>query len=85
MSETRIYLTPHEATIIGLAIGSLIEDQLNQKLDELPWNPDARKAKREMLAAAKSVAAKWKNFYNIDCDLGEYNEGDEKEFFTKQS
>ncbi len=88
MKVEKIFFNPQEVMAIGLGLSRVIDD-LNAmkegKNANLPWTPDARKAQKEMLAACKSAAAKLEKFAGYKCELPPYNEGDENEFFTKQS
>lgn len=88
MKTERIFLTPNEAAILGMGLAVIIEDLNAVKRCELanvPWTPEARKNQKEMLEAAISAAAKLEKFAGISCNLPDYNDGDEKEFLTKES
>lgn len=81
-----IFFNPNEATVIGLALASLLENLNDQLKDStIPWTPESRKQLREMFDAAKAAANKLEKFTGIKCNLPPYVPGDENEFFTKQS
>ena len=86
MKPVNIFFLPNEAKIIGLGLASVIED-LNEARSNhsIPWTPEARKEMDDMYKSAKNAASKIEKFCGIKCDLPPYNEGDEKEFFTKES
>jgi len=79
-------LTPHEVMAIGLGLSRIIEDMeaLNND-DTIPWTPDARKMKAEILNNAKSAAAKIEKATGFECRIDPYKDGDEDEFLTKES
>jgi len=83
---THIYFNQHEAAVMGMALGGLIEDLNSAAKDPTtPWTPEARKDQNEIVAAAKSAAAKLEKFAGVKCDLPPYVTGDENDFFTKES
>lgn len=88
MNKQHIFFNPGEVTIIALGLGRIMEDLNAMKLPEwinTPWTPEARKQQKDMIAAAKSAAAKIEKFTGIKCHLPEYKPGDEDEFLTKES
>lgn len=87
-NKQQIYFNPKEVRIIALGIGRIIDDINEMKKGEyahIPWTPDTRKDFSDMMANARSVAAKLEKFTGIKCELPEYNDGDENEFLTKES
>ena len=79
-------LTPEEVLISQMALSALIEDlETVSKDPTIPFNPEARKHQREMLAAAKGAHSKLAAASGKLVKLDPYKEGDEKEFFTKES
>ena len=52
---------------------------------EIPWTREARKNMREIGSAAKSALSKIQVKSGVSIGLGEFKDGDEKEFLTKQS
>jgi len=79
-------LNPDEITVIQLALQTLIEDSEEVvNTFEIPWTPEARKNMREIGSAAKSALSKIQVKSGVSIGLGEFKDGDEKEFLTKQS
>lgn len=79
-------LTPQEVGIIQIALGTMIEDAEAMCHDQtIPFNPQARKEMREILATAKSALAKIQLTTGHAVRLDPYQQGDEKEFLTKES
>lgn len=84
----QIFFNPDECAVMGMALAGFLEDQLKTQTGDLalmPWTPEARKAQKEMIAAARSAAAKLEKFAGVKCHLPEYKDGDQDEFLTKPS
>lgn len=79
-------LTPEEVTVIQMALQNTIEDlETVGKDPTIPLTPEARKDAREILANAKSALKKIQSTSGHAVRMDPYKEGDEKEFFTKES
>lgn len=79
-------LTPEEVTVTQMALSGMIEDlEIVSKNQSYPFTPEARKSQKDMLANARSAHSKFAAASGKIIQLDPYNEGDEKEFFTKQS
>lgn len=79
-------LTPDEVAVIGMALSGMIEDlETVGKDPTIPFTPQARKYQKEILAAARSAHSKISLASGHEVKLDKYEEGDEKEFFTKES
>lgn len=79
-------LTPDEVTVIQMALSGMIEDlETVGKDPTLPFTPQARKEQKEILTTARSAHGKMALASGMEVKLDKYNEGDENEFFTKQS
>jgi hypothetical protein len=85
MAENLI-LTPKEVAAVQMALNSMIGDfEAVGKDPTLPFNPEARREMKDILETAKSALEKIVKTSGHDVGLAPYNEGDEKEFFTKES
>lgn len=79
-------LNPNEVTVIQMALTSMIEDMEEVSKDtKLPFTPQARSEMRDMVNHAKSALGKIALASGKLIKLDPYQEGDEKEFFTKRS
>ena len=78
-----IYLKEQEYAVIQMALAGVLEDL--KKMEEQPWDPTARKYHRDMTEAAKSAALKIEKVTGIKAELPPYFDGDENQFFTKES
>lgn len=79
-------LTPDEVAVIQMALSGMIEDlETVSKDPTIPFTPQARKESKEILTAAKSAHSKMALASGMEVKLDPYKEGDENEFFTKQS
>jgi hypothetical protein len=79
-------LTPKEVIITQMALSSIIEDlEVVSKDPQLPFTPEARKDQRDMIQNAKSALDKIALASGELIKLDPYNEGDEREFLTKES
>lgn len=79
-------LTPKEVTITQMALSGLIEDIEAVCNDpKYPFTPEARKDLKDMLQHARSALSKIAIASGALVKLDPYNEGDEQDFFTKQS
>lgn len=87
MKMEKIYFNPDEVKAIALGLGRIIDDykELDKTQPYIPWTPEARKMKVQILNASRTAAAKLEKFTGIKCDLPEYQPGDEDEFLTKES
>jgi hypothetical protein len=84
----KIFFNREEVTVISMGLGMILEDMNsvnNGKQGLYPWTPEARKDAKDIYAAAKSAANKLEKFAGIKSELPPYVEGDEKDFFTKES
>jgi len=79
-------LTPKEILMIQSALQIQIEDvESVSKNPALPFDPQAREDMRNILTTAKSALEKIGKMSGGIVGLAPYNEGDENEFFTKES
>lgn len=79
-------LTPDEVAVIQMALSGMIQDLEEVGKDPtIPFTPQARKDQREILTAARSAHSKIALASGAEVKLDKYEEGDEQEFFTKQS
>lgn len=85
MKSVQIFFNPDEVKIISMGLAYILEDFNSKNIQQQPWTPDARKAQKEMVTAARSAAAKLEKFAGVKCELPPYNDGDENEFLTKES
>ena len=78
--------TPEEVTVIQMALQNTIEDlETVGKDPTIPFTPEARKDQREILACAKSALSKVQATSGHAVQMDPYKDGDEQEFFTKES
>lgn len=69
-----------------MALQQMIDDNKSVSSDTtLPFNKEAREMMRDMLNTAESALAKIQKTTGFAVSMDEYNEGDENDFFTKQS
>lgn len=79
-------LSPDEVAVIQMALQNTIEDlEAVGKDPTIPFTPEARKHSREILLAAKSALKKISITSGHAVRMDPYKEGDEQEFFTKES
>lgn len=79
-------LSPDEVTVIQMALQNTIEDfETVGKDPTIPFTPEARKHSREILITAKSALKKIQSTSGHAVRMDPYKEGDEQEFFTKES
>lgn len=79
-------LTSDEVAVIQMALQNTIEDlEIVGKDPTVPFTPEARKHSREILAHSKSALKKIQSTSGHAVRMDPYKEGDEKEFFTKES
>lgn len=83
MKPEKIYFNPDEVQAISMGLAIIMQDYEATK--QLPWDPAARKTQADIMKATRSAAAKLEKFAGVKSDLPPYNEGDENEFFTKES
>ena len=80
--------TPNELKSIILGLVTYIEDLEAVANDpKLPFTPESRKDMRDMLDSGRSAKRKLEDVVNkgIAFRLDDYQEGDEKDFLTKES
>ena len=86
MEGKNLYLKPQEAAFLGMAVMSMIDNLERQaKEQNLNWTPAARSTFREMLTAAAGLKVKMEKMGFDMRELPPFEEGDEQEYFTKQS
>ncbi len=79
-------LTPKEVKVIHMALEVFIEDVTTSSKDpSLPFNPEARTMFKDMIETANAALIKIQLASGYAVRLDPYNEGDEKEFLTKES
>lgn len=79
-------LTPNEVLIIQMSLQQTIDDlTVNLNNPALPFSPDARKDMRDMYNNAVSAKAKIAKGSGHEVKMERYKDGDEQEFFTKES
>jgi hypothetical protein len=79
-------LTPKEVKIIQMALQQVIEDnEAVSKNQNIPLTPEARGMMKDMFDTAKSALGKLQNTTGFAVQMDKYQDGDEKEFLTKQS
>lgn len=79
-------LTPKEVAIIQMALQTVIEDNDSVMKDQtLPFTPEARALARDIQKTAKSALEKIQKTSGHAVQLDPYQDGDEKEFMTKES
>lgn len=80
--------TPAEIKILILGLVTVQEDlETGSKNQQYNFTPEARKDMKDMLDAANSARKKLEGVVNkgIAFEVAQYEEGDEKDFLTKQS
>lgn len=83
--QPTVYVTYEEYKIIQVALGMLIADLSNPKTQQLPWNPESRKDMLEMLAHARTLGVKIEKVTGIKAQAADYIDGEEINYFTKES
>jgi len=79
-------LNPKEIKVIQMALEVFIEDNTAIRTDpSIPFNVEARSMMKDMFETATSALKKIQIVSGYAVELEPYNEGDEKDFFTKQS
>ncbi len=79
-------LTPKEVKVIHMALETFIEDNTAMRTDQtIPFNTEARAMMKDMFETATSALKKIQLTSGYAVQLDPYNEGDEREFLTKQS
>lgn len=79
-------LTPKEVKITQMALQTFMEDnEAISKDQSIPLTPQARADMEDMYINAKSAYEKIAKASGYAVKLDPYNEGDEKDFLTKQS
>lgn len=77
-----------EVKIIVLSLQGTIEDLESVSKDETqPFTPESRKDMRDMLVAAKKAKRRFERMVNsgMEFEFRPWKEGDEKQFYTKES
>lgn len=80
--------SPAEVKILIMGLVTVIEDIEAVNNDpKYPFTPESRKDMKDMLECAKSARKKLEDVVNkgVAFNLAPYEEGDEKDFLTKQS
>jgi len=80
--------TPAEVKIIIMGLVTIQEDiEAVHKDPKHPFTPESRKDMKEMLEAANSAISKLEKVVNkgMAFYVAQYEEGDEKDFLTKES
>jgi hypothetical protein len=86
MTDDRLYLKQDEKKFMGMAVLNMLETMTDMSTDvTINWNPEARKSIKEMLDAGKSVKLKMEKLGFDMTPMPPYEDGDEKEFLTKES
>lgn len=86
MENLKQGLSPKEVKTIQMALSIMIEDlDGGLKNPTFPLTPEARKDMKDMLLHCKSAKAKIDLAVGHECIVEPYQEGDEKDFITKQS
>lgn len=78
-----IYLTKEEYKAVQLGLAHILEDFKQTGL--LPWNAESRKDMKDIMTATNSAAAKIEKITGIKAILPPYIDGEEKDYFTKES
>lgn len=79
-------LTPKEVAVIQMALSGMIDDLKAVASDPtIPLTPQARKDSKDILNNAVSAHKKIASVSGNEIKLDPYKEGDEQEFFTRQS
>lgn len=83
-----LFFTPKETKALGMGLAVVLDQLQDVKKGEgsaIPWTAEARKILLDMEQSVRSAIDKLEKFAGVDCTLPEYKEGDENEFFTKES
>lgn len=78
-------LTPSEIAVIQMALQGVIEDLQESAKAPVPFTPEARKQMKEITDTAQSALAKIAKVSGRMVQMDPYQQGDEKEFLTKES
>ena len=79
-------LTPDEVAVVQMALGGMIEDLEAARMNpNYPFTPQSRRDMNDILSNSKSALAKIALASGKLLKLDPYQEGDEKDFLTKQS
>lgn len=79
-------LTPQEIMVIQMALSAMLEDMADVATNpKIPFNPQARKDMRDIMANGTSALKKIQAVSGSVVQLDPYKEGDADEFMTKQS
>lgn len=86
MEGKQLYLKPDEAKFLSMAVLNMLEDIINSsKNPQHNWTPSVRKDLKDMISAGTALRIKMEKLGFDMRDLLPYNDGDEKDFLTKQS
>lgn len=78
-------LSPKEVAVIQLALQDMKEVLEETQKMGTPWNTQAITDLKDIYANCKSALEKITKISGLPVSLAKYEEGDEKEFFTKES
>lgn len=79
-------LSPKEVKVIHMALEVFIEDNTTMRTDQtIPFNAEARMLMKDLFETASAALKKIQLASGYAVKLDPYNEGDDKEFLTKQS
>jgi hypothetical protein len=83
---TQLYLKPEEGKFLEMSVVSMLE-QLQSSLHDqhLNWDAKTRKMLKDMIAAGSGLKIKLQKMGFKMEDLPPFLDGDEHDFFTKQS
>lgn len=86
MENLKQGLSPKEVKVLQMALSVFIEDMDGGlKNPTFPFTPQARSEMKDMLLNAKSAKAKIDLAAGHECTVEPYQDGDEKDFITKES
>lgn len=83
--QPTVFVTMNKYKIIQLALGMLIADLSDPDTMGKPWNPESRAYIKEMLIHANSLAGKIEKVTGIEAKAADYIDGEEVNYFTKES
>lgn len=86
LNKGNLFLKPKEQMFVSMAVVSMVEQLENtSKNPRINWTPEARKTLKDMLEAGNDLKAKLTKLGFDMTPLPPFEEGDEKEFLTKES
>lgn len=82
----QLYLKPDEGKFLSIAVVSMLE-QLNDSASDVAinWSPESRKNLKDMLASGKTLRIKLERLGFDLSSLPPLVDGEEKDYFTKES